>query len=230
MPPRTPTLLRIPSESVLAILPERVTTFLRAATFNADAQAALAVGGYTDAHHEDGMRLLTAVLAPRKAGPSALDDEPARAAEAEIQCWVRTHFSRLRMALARLRGEEHPLFLGIEVPEGNEAVLALATLLDRLNQLSPADADVSTLAGRGLNGELRHRLRALVERARAISPYDIGPEDSREAELIALYRWHADWAGTARSLIRNKNVLAALGVARKRRRTTAVVDDIEDTG
>jgi hypothetical protein len=227
------TLLRTPSASVLAVLPERAAAFLRGVVLFPSARAALEVGGYTEAEHREGVRLLAAFFEyPVSPASSSIDDDPARAEAAEIGEWVRRHFTRLRRGVERVHGPGNAIFAGIEAPNAEDEVVALANLLDRLNALAPEQAAVgATLAQRGLNARERERLAGLVARARTLGRVGADPRehDGREAQLIALYHWHSDWTGTARVMIRNKNVLAALGIARKKWRSSQASTDVDDS-
>ena len=129
------------------------------------------------------------------------------------------------------------LFAGIEAPEGDGAmVLALSTLLCRLDEIERRDlpdaprtdgtttssdgaAVLETLTRRGLDQRERERLGACVDAAKAASaPRGEGPaHDPRENELVALYRWHADWAATARTVIARKDLLVLMRLAGRRR-------------
>lgn len=219
---RSDRVLRAPSRTVLSQVPERVVVFLRGASSHTGARAALAAGGYTERDHREGCSLLLAACAYAAPRIDPRADDPARHAQAELATWVRTHFRRLRVATERLHPEALALFAGLTAEGEAESVLLVATFLRRLEKLSrrraPADA---TLVARGLGPAERARLRTLVARAQHAAPmhtvYATQFEDDREAELIALYRWHADWAATARALIKRKDALIALGLAARAR-------------
>jgi hypothetical protein len=223
MTQRSDSILRIPSRQVLGPLPERVVVFLRGVGSHNHARAAMARGGYTQAHHREGVRLLTAVLTYGAGGLDPIEDENVRAAHAEIVAWVRTNFSRLRAAVERMHGERGSVFSNIEAPDPAEAVVALATLLRRVSELEQGSAVRETLVDRGLDPRECARLAELVARGQTLTatPGRGSVPDSSEEDLIALYRWHADWANTARSLIRRKDILAVLGLRRRGKRATA---------
>jgi len=207
--------LRIPSRFVLARLPERVVAFLHAAGTHAGICAAMAAGGYTGADHREGMRLLAAVCTYGTSGADPRADEPARQAEAELSAWVKVHLRRLQTAVERLH-PECALFDGIEPRAPAESVLALATLIARVRECTSAsDAVRETLAKRGFDSAEKERLFALVGQAQiaTATSSDASVREPRVAELVALYRWHCDWAATARALISRKEFLIALGLA-----------------
>ncbi len=84
-------------------------------------------------------------------------------------------------------------------------------------------AALALLHKRGLTAEEIARLSALVNVA--LGPTEVAPQASeaeaakterRRAALTALRRWHDDWAATARSTIRKKQHLIAMGLASRK--------------
>jgi hypothetical protein len=214
--------LPVPGRSVRAELPERVVVFLRAVGTRAPIRALMAEGGYTRADHVEGWELLGAVCAFGEGSFDLFADAPARAATAAIERWVATHFSRFQAALEREVGDGR-LFDGIERPAEREAVLALATLLARLDDLPARSKVVAVLARRGLDKSERQRLAEQVGAAQsAPAPTHDGPaHEERIDELTALYRWYSDWAATARAVIARRDYLIAMGLAERVRRRGA---------
>ncbi len=213
----------LPRRQVLAELPERVVKFLRTSGAHAGVRAALASGGYSAADHQKGWELLGQACAYSEDGPRLAEDVAAHAAQGECVDWVSTHFPRLRAALEHLHPEALALFSGIEVPEARGAAVALGTLLRRLDLLESeaASSVLETLTQRGLDPMERLRLGKLVDAAQR-APTVEGPptpslQASRDAELLALYRWYADWSTTALAVIRRKDYLIALGLVRRER-------------
>ena len=227
---------RLPTRRVLAELPARVVTFLRAVGTNAGVRGALALGGFGPDDEREGWALLQAACMSRNDGKEGFDpalDAPAQRAIHEIAGWVARHFPRLIAAVERQHPEASDLFAGIEAPGAarGEAVLALATLLARIDELARKRAAVvTTLSRRGLTASERARLHALVDLAQSAPSPDPerAPEQSRERELAALYRWHADWATTAHAVIERKDYLIALGLAARARRAEAALEDAND--
>jgi hypothetical protein len=213
----------LPRRQVLAELPERVVKFLRASGAHAGVRAALASGGYSAADHKKGWELLGQACAYSEDGRRLAEDLAARAALGECVNWVSSHFPRLRAALDHLHPEDLALFSGIEAPEPRGAAAALGTLLRRLDLLEAegASSAFETLTRRGLDHVERLRLAKLVDAAQR-APTVEGPpieslQASRDAELLALYRWYADWSTTALAVIQRKDYLIALGLARRER-------------
>ncbi len=212
----------LPRRQVLAELPERALRFLRVSGAHAGVRAALASAGFSAADHKKGLELLVAVCVYEEDGRNPDEDVAARAALGECVAWVSMHFPRLRAALEHLHPEALTLFSGIETPEPRGAAVALGTLLHRMDLFEaegPSPA-FETLARRGLDHVERLRLGKLVDAAQR-TPTPEGPpvelQATRDAELLALYRWYADWSTTALSVIRRKDYLIALGLVRRER-------------
>jgi hypothetical protein len=218
---------RIPSRQVLTELPARVVVFLRTIGANPGVRAVLRKGGYTIDDDREGWRLLHEACALRPDAPDPPEEGAARAAMAEIERWVARNFSRLVAAVERLHPDETRLFAGIDgAGSPGESVVVLAKLLERVGEMEPdgaAAAVVETLAQRGLTASERARLAAVVLAAQSVPPVDRDgmPHETREAELVALYRWYTDWATTARAMIGRNDYLVALGLAGRNKRERA---------
>ena len=210
-----------PSRTVLIELPERVVVFLRAVGGHAGIRAVMADGGYTEADHRQGCELLVAVCAFGRGSSDPRRSDPARQAMNEIDSWLRTHRRRLEVAVARLHPEETALFEGLDVSNPGEALVAMATLIARVEALTGArEAVRRTLECRGFDESTRRALSRSIEIARSFpdDSDDTGAlREDRTGELERLYQWHSDWAATARALIRRRDYLQMLGLARRRR-------------
>jgi len=224
---RTAELTPQPSEWALRELPARVVVFLRAAGTHPPLRAALEAGGYGACDHAEGLRLLAGACPYRDGGLDPADDTAARRAVAELEWWAKRHLARLRAALERLHPEAVRIVPEVNGLDGAEAVLAVATLLGRVNELEvrePNGAVLETLRRRGLDCALRRRLGELVEaakrveRPRVVPLVDTEPDGAPDAEIVALHRWYDDWSATARALVERKDWLIRLGLSERRRR------------
>jgi len=222
------------SNTVLEEIPARVLLFLRAVATKIEIRTTLVTAGYTEEEQSYGWKLL---LEASGYAPSALPvsgDDKARAAIAELDDWDESGFRRIHAALGRLHPEQDAfVFAGLEPGKGPSAVVSVATLLDRVDALesSPeraatAKADkkaIATLAQRGIDAAERARLRELVEIAKGISSADVSAaseSDERQRALAELYAWYKDWSETARALIRRRDHLVLMGLAKRKRSTT----------
>jgi hypothetical protein len=213
--------LMLPSRTVRHELPVRVFLFLRAISANPAIRQALEEGGYTEADHLEGSRLLQPLYGWDAGGLHGAADRKARRARERCEAFVSEHFPRLEAAIERLHPEHASLF-SFRDAAARDPLVRLATWLDRLEVLEGSDvADVfETLARRGVDRATRRSLEQEHYDATAARP-PVGhvPRRNRDAEVAALYRWHRDWGTTARTLIRRKDWLVALGLRDARRRS-----------
>jgi hypothetical protein len=228
MPP-TPS----PSRQVLEELPTRSLKFLSALSKSAIIHAALAARGYTEPDHQEGWELLLQVTGFRRPRAAAPESTSARDAAVEIDAWDEPNFRLIRAALDR-RHPEQSLFVfeGLAASTGDGAVIGVATLLDRLDALekSPerkatrkADhAALATLTKRGIGEAERARLRALVVTATTAAKTDDDASDaadeapSNEA-LMKLHAWYGEWSEVARAVIKRRDHLIRLGLAKRKK-------------
>jgi hypothetical protein len=217
------------SNEVLQRTPERALPFLRGIGTNAQIRNALAAAGYTEAEHAEGWKLLLAVsgFTPARAPVASVDDAKARAVIAELDAWDESGFRRIHAALGRLHPQvDAVLFDGISSGSGAASVVAISTLLDRLDGFEKGTkaekAAMATLDKRGIDASERQRLRALIEVAKqAKLPVDFVPPPPENVEqtekLRELYVWYRDWSETARAVVRRRDHLQLLGLARRKR-------------
>lgn len=205
--------------------PERTLSFLRAIATNRQIRVAMSNVGYTDAEQSEGWRLLLAATgyATSRTAPEA--DVAARQAIAELDDWDEPGFRRIHAALERLHPEQDAaVFAGIEATRGAGAVVGIAKLLDRLEQLekgSEADrAAMATLEKRGIDTKQREHLRDLVAVAQAAKPVEQptveAVSEQQQVALEALSAWLRDWSETARAVIRRRDLLVLMGLAKRR--------------
>jgi hypothetical protein len=217
-------------QQVLEETPARAISFLRAIATNKAIRTAMQQCGYTEEEHAHGWRLLMAASGYRTSGFTSADDENARAAIAELDAWDEPGFRRVHAALGRLHPDQDAfVFDALDPAQGVGAVVSVAALLDRLDALEGSpdraatrDADraaIATLARRGIDTELRAHLHALVKTAqtaklpvptqRAVAVAD------RQKALCDLRAWHKDWAETAHAVIRRRDQLIVMGLAKR---------------
>lgn len=235
-----------PSDSVLATIPGRALTFLSTLGRSIPIRAALAERGYEDEDHEEGWALLLEVSAYRSpiATSKTLVAEQ-RSAATELNRWDEPNFRIVRATLER-RHPEHLDFVmgGLAPADGDEAVLGVATLLARLNELENGESRKATrkkdhavlalLAKRGFGKDERARLQTLVDtasrkdmpeaaeeleaRARARAE---GPDEAAAAHAEALrklHAWYTEWSNVARAVITRRDYLIRLGLAKRKTR------------
>jgi hypothetical protein len=207
--------------------PERTLPFLRAIAINQYIRYAMSGAGYTDADQAEGWQLLLAATGytPQKLSPGA--DSAARQAITELDDWDESGFRRIHAAFNRLHPEQDAfVFNGLEASRGPAAVIGVVKLLDRLDQLekgSEADrAAMVTLKKRGITEDTRQHLRGLIAVAQAATLAETAvipqPSDAQQKSLETLAAWHNDWSETARAVIRRRDHLILMGLAKRRSR------------
>ena len=205
--------------------PERTLPFLRAIATNQQIRFAMAGAGYGDAEQAEGWQLLLGATGYAAQKLSLDADAAARQAIIELDNWDESGYRRIHAALERLHPEQDAfVFAGLEASRGPSAVLGVAKLLDRLDQLdkgSEADRSaIATLEKRGINAKTREHLRSLVAIAQAAKPMDLPADppitDTQQKALESLNAWHRDWSETARAVIQRRDHLILMGLAKRR--------------
>jgi hypothetical protein len=162
-------------------------------------------------------------------------DPLVRDAIAELDASDEDVFRRVRACLGRLHPEQAKVVLdGIAPTDGPGAVMGMLTLLDRIDGLAKSKnkadhAAVATLAKRGLDERERTRFRDLVrvamkgtsEPEQTIDPEAEQRAQNRQRALVQLRAWYEDWSEMARSVIKRKDRLIRLGLARRKSPSSA---------
>jgi hypothetical protein len=160
-----------------------------------------------------------------------------REASAELDNWDEPNFRIIRLATQKRFPEvyEH-LFEGeLEAKEGPESIVSVKLLLDRIVSLQEGRKEVSDnqrkkdkealtlLAKRGYTEAEWLRLCALhsvatapVKDITAPAPPKQDPKD-REQALIDLYDWYQEWSSVAHTVIKRRDYLIAMGLAKQKR-------------
>jgi hypothetical protein len=219
------------SEAVLAEIPARVLRFLGAVARSSSIRTALATKGYRDEDQQEGWTLLHKDAG--FANPKPVTQSAASKALAELDAWDEPNFRIIRATLQR----RYPALVDfvfandLVASSGNGALLAVRTLLNRLQALRSAPerkatrkqdhAALAVLAGKGLTEEELARIQSLVEVATQAAPVTetaLSVQERAEwrANRLALHGWYLEWSETARAVIKRRNELIALGLATRR--------------
>lgn len=230
------------SRQVLEETPARVLQFLGGVGTSSLIRGALAKVDYGEKDHQEGWSLLHRASGYQAPATEPAIDRAAADAIAELDAWDEPHFRLARAALERRYPEQAEfLFSGLEPAAGAAAILSVKTFLDRLDALEgkakgrdPGDkarkqadaAAVALLAGRRISGEERARLRKLIATAeKGVKPDtsldQLAATGEKQAEarlqaLVDLRAWFDEWAETARVVIKRRDQLIRLGLARRR--------------
>lgn len=214
--------------------PVRVLPFLRAVGTSRPIRSILRACGFTAAEQKLGWTLLHAV--------SGFTDEPAaetvdvnvRDAINTLDAWDEDGFRIVRAALTRLHPAQKTFVLANLGPSvGVGAVVGVKTLLGRLDALEKSPerkatrkedhAALDTLAARGINAKERARLADLVHTAESATESEAPDEEGKGAReeayvkaLGALRVWYVDWSEMARSVVKRRDYLIRLGLAKRK--------------
>ncbi|MFO0558737.1 MAG: hypothetical protein U0269_12040 [Polyangiales bacterium] len=224
-----------PSDDTLERAPTRVFTMLNGIANNPVALAKLVARGYSESAHAEGWALLAPVAAlPSTSKPIVIDRKAAEAIDFLDQ-WDNENFPQISSALKRnFPAQRAAVFDNLGVAEGAASVLAIETLLDRLDKLAKGkltddhakDKEANAyLQKREYSDDVRKSLREKIEQARALPAFSttdaatIAANDKvRREALLALHQWWTEWATTARKHIKRRDVLINIGIGSRKKR------------
>jgi hypothetical protein len=207
--------------------PARAILFLRAIATDQGIRSAMFCAGYNDLEQAEGWRLVHAASGYSEPESTTNDaaDTAVRQAIADLDNWDESGFRRAHAALERLHPEQDAfVFNGLEASRGPTAVLGVAKFLDRLDTLEKGSeaerAAIATLTQRGITPVVRQQLRELItvaQTANPVQPRPVNPTTEAEQQsLEALFAWYKDWSETARAVIRRRDQLILLGLAKRK--------------
>lgn len=222
-----------PTSQELDQIPGKVVTFLHAVGTDADIRQQMVEVGFNESARMRGWNLALTVAGYRHAivPPPASVDEMTRDAVKQLDAWDGPGFRRVHACLAHLFPEQDQfVFDGLAPQQHGQSVVAVGTLLDRLDQLESSPdrkatrkqdhAALAALAGRGIDKAERDRLAALVkvvtEQKDPAMPAPAVDQERQQA-LQELAAWYADWSETARAVITQRSRLERLGLLHPRR-------------
>lgn len=213
-----------PSRQTLELVPGRAITFsIGVAKYPAIA-AVLGQKGYNQAENDYAWQRLSKLGAlPSVGGTAGVSDQQVSDAVIELDAWDEPNFGIIRAVTNRFYPKLiDVIFKDLEPKQGPEAVLSVATMLDRLDELAAStDPDagplLKLLSDRSYTKVERTRLRGLVEMVTTFTPVTLVTDAERVQILTELYDWITDWSTTAHALIKRRQHLIALGVATPRK-------------
>jgi histidyl-tRNA synthetase len=152
----------------------------------------------------------------------------------QVDAWDEDGFRIVRAGLTRLHPAQASFVLNSLGPSvGIGAVVGVKTLLDRLDALEKSPerkatrkedhAALATLSARGITARERARLADLVQTAQSTTEIEAPDEAGKAAReeayvkaLGALRVWYVDWSDMARSVIKRRDYLIRLGLAKRK--------------
>jgi hypothetical protein len=227
------------SARTLEDTPGRAVSFLRGIGTTPAIRIVMRARGYTLADHVEGWRLVQAASGfIAGEDEEVLSDAEVTAAIAELNGIDEDLFRIVRSAARKHADAVAFIVAGIAPVDGPDAVLGVETILARLRALESgserkatrkADAKaLATLAERGLDGDERKRLAALVATAKTLhedSIPDADAEAQMQAEHVAaldeLRAWFDEWTEVARASVKRRDHLIRIGLAERRVSTKA---------
>ena len=222
--------LDVPSRQTLEGVPARVLDFLMGVGKSLALRAALEQKGYGQDEHDyawERLKLLGALPKP----VAALHDKAVQEAVMELDQYDDKNFPPIKAALDRsFPAQSRFVFKDLSVQQGSASVVAVETLLDRLDQLESGQgrpksehksdlAALSLLAKRGYPSEERARVRKLVATARTVNPApETVSDEQRYKVLLELYWWLKDWSEQTKRSVTKKGLLIQAGLASRKKR------------
>lgn len=221
------------TQETLDATPARLLAFLRGVGTRPEIQFALAAVGYDEAEHQRGWQLLHACsgFAPAAGIAPVIDRAVTEAIAALDARDERTHGLIDATLKHRVPTAHAALLRDLSPGRGAEAVVYFHTLLGRLDALHAgklegvsardAKAAVEVLAKRGFTAAWRKEHRDLVAKAEQFTGATPAPTPglTREAlqpHLLAARAFYEEWARIARTELKRKDYLIALGLASRK--------------
>lgn len=223
-----------PARRTLEAVPSKAAKLLHAIAMSLSLRTLLARHGYSAEDHREGLELLRECVGPEDIVWPASFEADVQDAIVEIDTWDETGFRLVEATLSHRFPEQARFVLtGLAPSTGAAAVAGVGHLLDRLDALESSlertrsrkddHAALAALAKRGITGEERKRLRALVDAAgdaNALAQRPAGPHPTdHETRLVALEAWFREWASIARAVVTREDHLVRLGLASPRSAT-----------
>jgi hypothetical protein len=210
-----------------------VALFVRGVALRGEIRALLFAVGYTPEEQETAWRLLMATMESSEGMPRReAESGKARAALQALAEWDGSLFRRMHAVLGRFHPEQEAFLFDQIEEDGARPEVAIGKVCDRVAALAGSperagtrEADqlaLQTLAQRGMNAAFFENLREVVVVAREVVPPALqlpGPRtEKREKALLELHAWYKDWSETARAVIKRRDHLILLGLAKRKRR------------
>ncbi|HEX4403710.1 MAG TPA: hypothetical protein VGM56_12180 [Byssovorax sp.] len=227
----------VASANVLEETPPRALKFLSAVSRTPAIFAALAQRGYDEETHAEGWELLwTASGATRPGAPAAPRTDPTvQKALATVDAWDEPNFRVIRATLENAFTAQCDFLFagGLAAATGEASLGTVKTMLDRLDALQHGtgrakedhkqdQAALKKLEKRSITPDVRAELAGLIATATAAPKGGATPAvasttsaDTRTRALNDLRVWYKEWATIAPTVIKRRDYLIALGIAKR---------------
>lgn len=225
-----------PSATALSGIDRRAIQLLKGINTSPLARATLFANGMTQHDVDEGFKLLHNLVGfePVPIAPRA--DNPAADALRAIDAWDEPSFAKASAALERRFPAQWEFVFGdgLAPATGTASVLSVIKFLDRLDALESSPnrkatrkedrAALNLLASRGIDDAARAEMRKLLKTAQRAPEVPLSDAHAielaatREEDALALYRWYREWSTTAHAVIKRRDQLIALGLAKRKDR------------
>ncbi len=196
---------------------ERSVRFLSALT-KPEVASALVRIGFTDSDREEGYRRIAQVTAGKLARvrPAGTDPQVLARLDAWENRWYPTAEATLRHRFPAMHAH---VFANLRQTEGPAVIVSVGTMVERLDSavaegVAGASDALALLARRGLDEATLAVARGILAELRvapAIREPDPVSEEEMQAREAAMWSWYLEWSAIARSAIRQRGILRALG-------------------
>lgn len=225
------------SRQTLAETPARALHFLRGAGMNRRIRRALAARGYTEEVHMDGWGRLLRASGHAKRSPNDIAAEVAAAGHF-LDEWDEFGFRIVAAALREFPKQYKAVLDGIGPSKGSGAIAGVGHLLTRIAALGASKDPTDQAAHAKLMIRLPAEERAMLAQQVAIaktgaSHADVDAHDATDAEhdnaAAELRAWYEEWSDIARAVVRRRDHLIQLGLAKRRTAGEASEGEEDDT-
>ena len=190
----------------------------------------------TQSDVDEGFKLLHHVVGFEPVAQPPRVENPSADALRAIDAWDEPTFAKASAALERRFPAQWEFVFGdgLAPAQGTDSVLAVMKLLERLDALESSanrkdtrkqdHAALAVLASRGIDDAARAEMRKLLKTAQRAPEVPLTDDHSkelaaaREANAIALYRWYKEWSTTAHAVIKRRDQLVLMGLAKRKKK------------
>ena len=138
----------------------------------------------------------------------------------ELDQWENTWYPVVDVTLEKRHPDVHEIVMkNLSQTEGNELLVSVKTLLDRLDEIASKPEGQEALAmleKRGFTDEVRSRANALLEQLQSTG--GVGDAlnndffEQRDKSVEKMWNWYLEWSTIARTLINRGDILIRMGL------------------
>jgi hypothetical protein len=166
-------------------------------------------------------------------GNDPLAPDQAATLLGKLDTWENTWFPVVDATLNRHYPEQHSaMFLNLNQTSGDQVLVSVSTLLDRLKALAAAGETATKadalLVSRGLTAEVRKQAADLIAAVQTgttgqAPATDPASKSEQDKALASAWAWYLEWSKIARTLITRGDILIRLGLRKVDRKPEETV-------